>query len=307
MYNRRWIEAAIIFLLGNLSIFLASLIQQHTILMGWQIWSYFESHSFLFLSLSCFAAATFAVSVWNQRNFRIKLQPELAAIALLLSYILIGLPYFLNSLAVGLGSALSDNGNVDHTLPLWVIIATAVLAPVVSWGSLTLILKLAQLQTSRRLNLAHLLLAAIVLVGLLPPWSFWLIESLPPSSRDALAQRTFGRTYEFSKALISNCPAFLDYTGKLEKLAISSSSRNKISNFGQMPGQKLGTYDFDYVATQNRGSVLIAVLPRQKIQPDGTKQETFVSGWSYDKTITLHIFPNYQNTAVYRACIANQN
>jgi hypothetical protein len=307
MYNHRWIEAAIIFLLGNLSIFLASLIQQHTVRRGWQIWSYFESNRFLFLGLSCFAAATFTVSVWNQGNFRIKPQPGLAAIALLLSYILIGLPYFLNSLAVGLGSALSDNGNVDHTLPLWVIIATAVLAPVVSWGSLTLILKLAQLQTSRRLNLAHLLLAAIVLVGLLPPWSFWLIESLPPSSRDALAQRTFGRTYEFSKSLISNCPAFLDYTGKLEKLAISSSSRNKISNYGQTPGQKLGTYDFDYVGTQNRGSVLIAVLPRQKIQPDGTKQETFVSGWSYDKTITLHIFPNYQNTAVYRACIANQN
>ncbi len=65
MHNHRRIEAIIVFLLGNLSILLASLIQQYTTLMGWQVWSYFESDSLLLLTLSCFATAIFTVSLWN--------------------------------------------------------------------------------------------------------------------------------------------------------------------------------------------------------------------------------------------------
>lgn len=236
---RRWLSSIAIFLVGTIPGIIAYIMASEAVLLGW----FGDWPDFLTPELWAFwAAATLALSLLNLCLKRPLTQPAtVAAVLVFVMFVMTG---------VTLSMALYGGGSISREMSIF--------------GAVVVVLVLLLLQgllklkdTSRKMTGIQAVGSGLLVLYLLFPWQYWILQRLSGKQRNTLAKIVFGQAFLEAKRAVENCSKFQQYAGTPVTLTITS---------GRQRGQRRSSFDyegsfqFDYVGPDKQGGVWTLIM-----------------------------------------------
>lgn len=211
------------------------------------------------------AAATLSLSLLNLSLKRPLTQPMMVAGALLTLLLLLTL------MAVGVAAW----GGKIYWIDYFVALALALIIVRCCLG-----LK----DSSRRITVVQAVGSGLLVLCLIFPWQFWILQNLSGSQRNVIAETVFGQSFIDAKQAAETCYEFQQYAGSPISLIITTSKQT--TSYDRFYSDKI--FNFSYLGQKQRG--VIWVLIKQKRLYESSYLNSFRPTGSTEKFIAKTIF-----------------
>lgn len=133
--------------------------------------------------------------------------------------------------------------------------------------------------SSRRITVVQAVGSGLLVLCLIFPWQFWILQNLSGSQRNTIATKVFGQAFVDAKQAVETCYELQQYAGRPMEVSITTNNQTPSSDriyddgTGQLIIEDRKIFEFNYLGQKNR-DVILVFINQKRLYPSSYFQST---------------------------------